>query len=87
MLSKVGELRRDDFCFDYTGVNEKISIFKCHGQGGNQYWFMDDDGLIHHKKGLCIQLLDDKTSIVMAECNKNNIQQKWLWRKNEKTTN
>lgn len=37
MLSKAGEIRRDDGCLDYSGGAEVI-IYPCHGQKGNQEW-------------------------------------------------
>ena len=43
---------------------------------------MDEDGLIHHQTEVCLELDQDKSSLVMAECNKNNPLQKWIWEKN-----
>ena len=37
MLSKAGEIRRDDGCLDYSGGADVI-IYPCHGQKGNQEW-------------------------------------------------
>lgn len=36
MLSKDGEIRRDESCIDYAGAN--VMIFPCHGMKGNQEW-------------------------------------------------
>ncbi|EYC19904.1 hypothetical protein Y032_0023g775 [Ancylostoma ceylanicum] len=36
MLSKDGEIRRDEICVDYAG--EHIMAFPCHGSKGNQEW-------------------------------------------------
>ena len=36
MLSKIGEIRRDESCFDYSGAS--VVIYPCHGQKGNQQW-------------------------------------------------
>lgn len=44
MLSKLGEIRRDDGCLDFSGgVNDankddKIIVYPCHGMRGNQQW-------------------------------------------------
>ena len=90
MLSKLGEIRRDEKCLDYAGgsqnlgVHDKIIAYVCHGQQGNQNWWMEDDGLIHHDSGFCLEMLDDKKNLVMAECDKNNSRQKWIWKKYEK---
>jgi hypothetical protein len=37
MLSKNGEMRRDDGCLDFSG-GENVIIYPCHGQKGNQEW-------------------------------------------------
>lgn len=36
MLSKSGEIRRDEGCFDYAG--QFVMIYPCHGMKGNQEW-------------------------------------------------
>jgi len=35
-LSKTGEVRRDEGCFDYAG--QYAMIYSCHGMQGNQLW-------------------------------------------------
>ena len=37
MLSKMGEIRRDDGCLDYSG-GANVIIYPCHSQRGNQEW-------------------------------------------------
>lgn len=39
MLSKDGEIRRDESCIDYAG--QEVMIFPCHGMKGNQHWKYD----------------------------------------------
>lgn len=39
MLSKDGEIRRDESCIDYAGKD--VMIFPCHGMKGNQEWKYD----------------------------------------------
>lgn len=34
MLSKTGEIRRDDSCLDYAG--KEVTLYPCHGGKGNQ---------------------------------------------------
>ena len=41
MLSKQGEIRRDEACLDYAGT--QIILYPCHGSKGNQYWEYDDE--------------------------------------------
>ncbi len=36
MLSKNGEIRRDEGCMDYAGQN--VVVYPCHGMKGNQEW-------------------------------------------------
>jgi polypeptide N-acetylgalactosaminyltransferase len=44
MLSKSGEIRRDDGCLDYSGLvnnlteERNVLILRCHGRQGNQEW-------------------------------------------------
>jgi hypothetical protein len=48
MLSKLGEIRRDDGCLDFSGgINEvnkddKIIVYPCHGMKGNQQWIYNE---------------------------------------------
>lgn len=37
MLSKNGEIRRDEYCIDYTGRGSPVT-YECHGSKGNQLW-------------------------------------------------
>lgn len=88
-LSKDNEIRRDMKCLDYAGgignarEPNKIMEIICHGQKGNQYWTVDEDGLIHHESSLCIEVFENK-QLVMSVCDKKNIRQKWIWKINEK---
>lgn len=34
MLSKAGEIRRDEACLDYSG--NEVVLYPCHGSKGNQ---------------------------------------------------
>lgn len=36
MLSKTGEIRRDESCLDYSGSD--VILYPCHGSKGNQQW-------------------------------------------------
>ena len=36
MLSKQGEIRRDEACLDFAGTD--VILYPCHGSKGNQYW-------------------------------------------------
>lgn len=36
MLSKTGEIRRDEACLDFAGSD--VILYPCHGGKGNQVW-------------------------------------------------
>ncbi|CAN7985646.1 unnamed protein product, partial [Ixodes hexagonus] len=40
MLSREGEIRRDEACLDYAG--DDVILYPCHGSKGNQLWIYDD---------------------------------------------
>lgn len=39
MMSKHGEIRRDEACLDYAGGD--VILYPCHGSKGNQYFEYD----------------------------------------------
>ena len=41
MLSKTGEIRRDEACLDYSGTD--VILYPCHGSKGNQFWEYDHE--------------------------------------------
>jgi hypothetical protein len=88
MMSKLGEIRRDEHCFDYSegkaslGKRDKIFTFSCHGQQGNQKWEMNN-GLIKHQSGFCLEIDSDKVGIYMQTCDPSNPRQLWKWKKRE----
>ena len=41
MMSKEGEIRRDEACLDYAGSD--VTVYPCHGSKGNQLWHYDDE--------------------------------------------
>lgn len=41
MLSKSGEIRRDETCLDYAG--QEVILYPCHGSKGNQFWQYNPD--------------------------------------------
>ncbi|ELU10082.1 hypothetical protein CAPTEDRAFT_93071, partial [Capitella teleta] len=67
MLSKSGEIRRDEGCFDYAG--QFVMIYPCHAMKGNQEWIYGPDNTLRHKNtNLCITLSEDGTKIEMKAC-------------------
>ena len=45
MLSKEGEIRRDEGCMDYAG--QYVMMYPCHGMKGNQEWVYEDVSIEH----------------------------------------
>lgn len=79
MLSKSGEIRRDEGCMDYSG--DKVVVLPCHGQRGNQEWEYLVNGLIKHSNSkLCMGLSSDGGALAMSKCLGKN-DQIWYWKR------
>ena len=80
MLSKIGEIRRDDSCLDYHGVGDIIRNTQCHGTRGNQEWIYEEHSkMIHHvSSNKCITITEDKMKIMMSKCHLGNQRQIWM---------
>ena len=89
MLSKLGEIRRDEHCFDYSlgksgkGIPDKIYTYTCHSQGGNQKWHVTEKGQIKHDSGLCMEMDENKIKIFMQKCDSHNKRQIFRWQKRQ----
>ncbi|KAI0224427.1 Polypeptide N-acetylgalactosaminyltransferase 5 [Lamellibrachia satsuma] len=78
MLSKEGEIRRDEACMDYAG--QFLMIYPCHGMKGNQHWvYTEKQELKHQHTSLCIELTKDE-QIKMKPCD-GSIRQRWNWQR------
>nr|XP_036668914.1 putative polypeptide N-acetylgalactosaminyltransferase 9 isoform X1 [Drosophila suzukii]XP_036668915.1 putative polypeptide N-acetylgalactosaminyltransferase 9 isoform X1 [Drosophila suzukii] len=77
MLSKAGEIRRDDSCLDYAGKD--VTLFGCHGGKGNQFWtFRENTKQLHHgTSGKCLAISESKDKLLMEECNPSLSRQQW----------
>ncbi|XP_017077989.1 putative polypeptide N-acetylgalactosaminyltransferase 9 isoform X2 [Drosophila eugracilis] len=77
MLSKAGEIRRDDSCLDYAGKD--VTLFACHGGKGNQFWtFRENTKQLHHgTSGKCLAISDSKDKLLMEDCNSSLARQQW----------
>ncbi|KAG9511361.1 putative polypeptide N-acetylgalactosaminyltransferase 9, partial [Fragariocoptes setiger] len=77
LLSKEGEIRRDEACVDYAGRD--VILFPCHGSGGNQLWWYDHDlrQIKHSTSGRCLELARDRIKLAMSECDPSNDAQRW----------
>ncbi|XP_054285396.1 putative polypeptide N-acetylgalactosaminyltransferase 9 isoform X3 [Macrosteles quadrilineatus] len=77
MLSKAGEIRRDEACLDYAG--QDVILYPCHGSKGNQFWqYKPETKLIQHGSSKkCLAITDNKQKLLMEECNPSSAQQHW----------
>ena len=66
MLSKNGEIRRDDGCLDYSG-GESVIVYPCHGQKGNQEWQYREVSIGRAKQGVSIGRAKQGVSIGTAK--------------------
>jgi len=81
LLSKEGELRRDEACLDFGG--EEVILYPCHGSRGNQWWqYLPENKRMKHavsRKCLAVHpTIKDK--LVMEECSSGveNGRQDWI---------
>lgn len=58
MLSKTGEIRRDESCLDYSGSD--VVLYPCHGSKGNQQWIYNPQVMIPLK---CFHVLSLSLSL------------------------
>lgn len=77
LLSKDGEIRRDEACVDYAGHD--VELFPCHGSGGNQLWYYDDETMLikHSTSGRCLELSADRVRVQMSDCDSSLDAQRW----------
>jgi len=77
MLSKEGEIRRDEACLDYAGSDP--ILYPCHGSKGNQYWEYEHATrtLRHGSSRKCLAINASKDKLVMEVCDLNEDRQRW----------
>ncbi|XP_027836580.2 putative polypeptide N-acetylgalactosaminyltransferase 9 isoform X2 [Aphis gossypii] len=77
MLSKIGEIRRDESCLDYAGSD--VILYPCHGSKGNQYWNYDHKTkqLRHGSSRKCLTINSTKDKLLMEECDLMLPRQMW----------
>lgn len=80
LLSKEGEIRRDEYCIDYPGRGSVVT-YECHGSKGNQLWeYNHESGRIYHPiSRKCLALSDDDKKLIMSACDKANDRQSWAF--------
>ncbi|KAL5240914.1 hypothetical protein ACI65C_008324 [Semiaphis heraclei] len=79
MLSKIGEIRRDESCLDYAGSD--VILYPCHGSKGNQYWNYDHrtKQLRHGSSRKCLSINSTKDKLLMEDCDLKMSRQMWLF--------
>ncbi|XP_076329556.1 putative polypeptide N-acetylgalactosaminyltransferase 9 [Tachypleus tridentatus] len=77
MLSKEGEIRRDEACVDYAG--QDVILYPCHGSKGNQLWIYEPDKhlLVHGSSRKCLEMSADRQKLLMQECSLTETRQMW----------
>ncbi|KAK7873044.1 hypothetical protein R5R35_000337 [Gryllus longicercus] len=77
MLSKTGEIRRDDACLDFSGY--EVILYPCHGSKGNQFWqYNPKTQLIQHGSSKkCLAISENKQKLLMTECDRRKENQQW----------
>ncbi|XP_046349821.1 polypeptide N-acetylgalactosaminyltransferase 5-like isoform X1 [Haliotis rufescens] len=84
MMSKGGEVRRDDGCLDYSGGDDVI-IYPCHGQKGNQEWqYKEDNTILHVNTQKCAEVSIDGKKLQMRPCSGID-RQLWQWKRKAPT--
>jgi len=85
MMSKQGEIRRDEACLDYAGSD--VILYPCHGSKGNQYWVYNhqDSTLRHGSSSRCLTISTKKDKLLMENCNKENERQRWKFQNYDPT--
>ena len=77
MLSKEGEIRRDEACLDFAGSD--VILYPCHGSKGNQFWEYEDSThtLRHGSSRKCLAINHAKDKLLMEACDVNEERQRW----------
>ncbi|XP_015432877.1 PREDICTED: putative polypeptide N-acetylgalactosaminyltransferase 9 isoform X1 [Dufourea novaeangliae] len=77
MLSKTGEIRRDESCLDYSGTD--VILYPCHGSKGNQQWVYNPQTkqIRHGSSDKCLAITESKQRLIMEECSPTTTRQRW----------
>ncbi|XP_020293598.1 polypeptide N-acetylgalactosaminyltransferase 5 isoform X1 [Pseudomyrmex gracilis] len=82
--TKRQQIMSDDMCLDAASPQGPVKIVRCHGMGGNQAWVYNDETKMirHTNTGHCLSKphMGDASQPVLAQCDVNNIGQKWIMR-------
>lgn len=81
MLSKIGEITRENGCLEYDAIESKITLEYCNRRQDHQYWtFRRDSQQIYHKSSkLCMGINAENHQLEMQKCETQSIAQKWVF--------
>ena len=79
-FTKRHEIRKDESCLDLGDSKKKgkVLLWKCHLQGGNQYWVYDEKvtkNIVSKANGLCVTLKANK--LALEQCREQDENQIW----------
>lgn len=68
-------------CWDVSNPHDKaeLTLYSCHGMGGNQYWKYDVEHqwLVHGGNPRCLDCDPGKKSLFVTKCDDSSVTQKW----------
>lgn len=75
-------LRKGKECLDVaeSGINASVKLWECHGQGGNQFWFYDEDTkMMKHGSNLdrCLDADIANRKVYVNRCDEFKETMKW----------
>ena len=75
------EINEKKMCLDCVGSGRPVTLWECHGQGGNQLWKMDYlKGIVRHAlSGGCLTADISNKKVTVKQCDDNDESQKWTW--------
>ena len=75
------DINERKLCLDCTGIDKAITLWECHGQGGNQLFKFhpEKNRLIHAISDGCVTGDVEKGLLYVRRCEEGNIFQEWDW--------
>ncbi|CRK88372.1 CLUMA_CG002149, isoform A, partial [Clunio marinus] len=79
--TKEGEIKIDDICLDATYGSNKVTLYKCHGLKGTQFWTysIDTNQIFHSNTSKCLAVNIKTSSLMTEDCNDEFTHQNWFF--------